>query len=355
MTQFFKDLKVLELASVLAGPAVGMFFAELGAEVIKIENLKSGGDVTRTWRLADEDPEGVSAYYASVNFNKKVIFLDLSTKKGQNKVYELLTDTDIILTNFKKDTAKKLSMDYETLRTHKPDLIYGHLTGFGIDSSRPAFDMVLQAEAGFLSMTGEQGGRPVKMPVALLDVLAAHQMKEGILMALLKKMKTGQGSFVTVSLYHAALASLANQATNWLMAKHIPQAIGCQHPNIAPYGSIYLTKDQKPVVIACGSQQHFIDLCQYFSLDHLLSDERFSDNTHRVANRAVLDEYLVEVFGQKDRAVLMNELTNLQVPIGAIKNMQEVFEDEASHAVILEEMQQNTVTRRVKTAVFEID
>ncbi len=354
MDKIFEGLKVLELSSVLAGPAVGMFFAELGAQVMKVENSKTNGDVTRTWRLATEEEDKVSAYYCAINYNKKVIFLDLSSKEGQNEVYELLADCDVIITNFKKGAAEKLGMDYKTLRKIKQDIIYAHLTGFGINSDRPAYDVVLQAEAGFMSMCGEKDGAAVKMPVALLDVLAAHQLKEGILVALLKKMKTGKGSFVTNSLYDSALASLANQATNWLMAGHIPQRMGSQHPNIAPYGDIFKTKDHKEVVIACGTQGHFVQLCAYLGKEELLSDARFYDNTNRVSNRAALNDILEEAFKKFNRNELIDGLTLLQVPIGAIRNMKEVFESEASRSLILEEIQGNTRTRRVKTVVFEI-
>ncbi len=355
MNNIFKGLKIIELSSVLAGPAVGMFFAELGATVIKVENSKTNGDVTRTWHLPTENPENVSAYYASVNFNKKVIYLDLSSKKGRKSVYNLIEDADIIITNYKKGAAEKLKMDYPRLSAIKPDLIYAHLTGFGLNSDRPAFDVVLQAEAGFMFMCGEKAGMPVKMPVALIDILAAHHLKEGILVGLIERLKTGKGSFITTSLYEAAIASLANQAANWLMAGHVPQRMGSQHPNIAPYGDVFHTKDDKAVVIACGTQRHFVLLCRYFGIENLCSDERFISNKNRVANRKELNAILDLHFQKKDRDELINELTELQVPIGAIRNMQEVFDNPACQSLILEEALDETHTRRVKTAIFELN
>lgn len=205
-----------------------------------------------------------------------------------------------------------------------------------------------------MSMCGEKDGAPVKMPVALLDVLAAHQLKEGILVALIKKLKTGKGSFVSNSLYDSAIASLANQATNWLMAGHIPQRIGSQHPNIAPYGDILRTKDGKEVVIACGAQGHFVNLCAYFGREDLLLDARFHNNTSRVENRIALNDILEKLFITQNREELIDGLTLLQVPIGAIRNMKEVFESEASRSLILEEFQEGILTKRVKTVVFDI-
>ena len=200
--QYLKGLKVIELASVLAGPAVAMFFAELGAEVTKIENKKTNGDITRNWKLPTEDPNAsISAYYCAVNWNKKVLFLDLTDKSDRNHLISLIKEADILISNFKLSSAKRMALDYEELSKVNPRLIYAQLTGYGGESSRPAFDIVLQAEAGFLFMNGEPGGKPVRMPVALIDLLAAHQLKEGILLALLQRSQTGRGSLVSTSLF----------------------------------------------------------------------------------------------------------------------------------------------------------
>ena len=197
MSAIFKNLKVIELANVLAGPAVGMFFAELGADVIKIENKTTNGDVTRSWKLTTENPnQKGSAYFASVNWNKKSLFLDLKDAFDKTKVLELIKDADIVIANYKKGDAEKLGMDYESLKKTNPKLIYAHISGFGEDSSRIAFDIVLQAETGFMFMNGTSESGPIKMPVALIDILAAHQLKEGVLVALIKRMQTNEGSKV---------------------------------------------------------------------------------------------------------------------------------------------------------------
>lgn len=351
----FKDLKVVELASVLAGPAVGLFFAELGARVIKIENKTTGGDVTRSWKVPEEDPEtAYSAYYCSVNWGKEVHFLNLQQEEDQAFVHGLIKDCDVVISNFKRSSAQKMQMDYDFLNTLNSRLIFGQIISFGGEDDTPAFDVVLQAEAGFLYMTGEPGRDPVKMPVALIDLLAAHQLKEAILLALLKRYMTGEGTFVSVSLFESAVASLANQATNWLMAGHIPQRMGTQHPNIAPYGDIFTTRDKKQVVVAAGTERQFQKLCEVLDFKHLLSDERFSSNAKRVKNRAALVEALQVGFLPFERNEILQHFREAGVPAAGIRNMREVFEHPLATNMILEEiMPDGRQSRRVRTVVFE--
>jgi crotonobetainyl-CoA:carnitine CoA-transferase CaiB-like acyl-CoA transferase len=347
----FQHLKIIELASVLAGPAVGMFFAELGAKVIKVENPKTNGDVTRGWKLSSENIDNpYSAYYASVNYNKEIIFEDISSSKGYSKLIELIKDSDIIISNFKPGDAEKLKLTSKELHKINPRLIYASITGFGDDDSRTAFDVVLQAETGFMSMNGTAESGPIKMPVALIDILAAHQLKEGILIALLQREKNNKGALVEVSLYDAAIASLANQASNWLMAGYIAQPIGSLHPNIAPYGETFKTKDGKLIVLAVGNDKQFNDLCCVLKLEKFINDERFINNTTRVKNRIVLKEILEEKIIQFQSNELISKLFELKVPVGIIKNIKEVFEDEKSKALILND----AIGSRVKTAIFKI-
>jgi len=355
MENIFKGLKVVELASVLAGPAVGLFFAELGAEVIKIENKKTGGDVTRTWRLPSEDKTAsVSAYYCAINWSKEVQFLDLTTSEGQRAVYELVKDADVVVANYKKESAKRLGMDYECLKKIRPDLIYANISGFGEASERVAFDVVLQAESGFMYMNGQPEGPPTKMPVALIDILAAHQLKEGILVALLQRYKTGKGAYVSISLLEAAVASLANQATNWLMGKHIPQRIGSLHPNIAPYGALFETKDGKFLILSIGSDQQFLALCTCLNRLDLAEDEAYKTNIERVKNRLDLADELRVSFNALIANDILERCHQHFVPIGQVRNMQEVFEQTAAQKMILEENIDGLLTKRVRTAAFQI-
>ncbi len=214
------DLKVLELASVLAGPSVGQFFAELGAEVIKIENPRNGGDVTRLWKTPGEPTDDRSAYFCSCNWGKKSVALDLTIHRDIEIVRKLAAKSDIVIASYKPGDAEKLGVSYQQLRTHNERLIYGQITGYGSDDDRVGYDAVIQAEAGFMALNGEHEGPATKMPVALIDVLAAHHLKEGLLLALLTRERTKEGSVVEVSLVQTAVASLANQATNWLVGKN---------------------------------------------------------------------------------------------------------------------------------------
>src|SRR5690606_32887278 len=202
MSNFFKELKIIELAGVLAGPGVGLFFAELGARVLKVENKNVGGDATRTWRLAGETPNGPSAYFSSVNYKKEYLFLDLTSAADREKLLGEIASADIVISNYSSRVAQKLSMDYPSLRAVNQELIYLQLDGFA-NSNRPAYDVVLQAETGWISMTGHPEN-PSKLPVALIDVLAGHQLKEGALLALIHRMKTGEGSLVHCNLEQAS-------------------------------------------------------------------------------------------------------------------------------------------------------
>ncbi len=354
----FKNLQILELASVLAGPSVGMFFAELGAKVIKVENARTGGDVTRKWKLPSENPNSnhLSAYYCSVNWKKEVILADFNEAEDRQKIYDLVKTSDIVIANFKQGADKKLGMDYATLKAFNPQLIYAQLTAFGADSKRTAFDVVLQAESGFMYMNGNPESSPAKMPVALIDLLAAHQLKEGILVALLQRQQTQKGCLVTASLMESAIAALANQATNWLMAKHIPQRMGTLHPNIAPYGEMFTSQDDKLLVLAIGNDKQFAALCRVLQSEGLANDPRFQNNALRVQNRQALQSLLQPLMAAHQRANLLQQLEAHQVPAGAVRNMEEVFELPMAQEMILKETRENgQVTERVRTVVFELE
>ncbi len=356
MNDFFKDLKVVELASVLAGPAVGTFFSELGANVTKIENKLSNGDVTRSWKLESENKDSaMSAYYASVNWNKKSVFLDLTDENEKKQVYDLIKDADVVISNYKPGDDIKLQMDYKTFKKINPTLIYAHLTGFGDNSSRTAYDLVLQAEAGFMHINGTEQSGPLKMPIAIIDMMAAHQMKEAILIALIKKLKTGGGSKISVSLFDSAIASLANQASSWLMLGNDPKAIGSLHPSIAPYGEIFTTGDEKKIVLAVGNNKQFEHLCSILNLPQLLSDIKFAKNRERVINRKALFEMLQSAIKTKNADELMSSLILKDVPAGHIRSIKEVFESADLSASVLTEIDNNNIkSHRVKTTAFKI-
>ena len=322
----FHNLKVLELASVLAGPSVGQFFAELGAEVIKVENLKSGGDVTRTWKIAGEKEGDLSAYFCSCNWGKKSVAIDLSIKQGRETIQKLAAQSDIIIASYKPGDAEKLGVSYEQLKMNNAQLIYGQITGYGSDNDRVGYDAVIQAETGFMDLNGEADGPPTKMPVALIDILAGHQLKEGLLLALLKKDRIGEGSFVEVSLIQTAIASLANQATNWLVAGKLPTRKGSAHPNIAPYGDSFMTSDGKRILLAIGGDRQFEDLIEVLGIGQEALGNKFLNNQQRVENRVALNHLLEERMAQLDSKSFLESANRKKIPAGIIQNLKEVFE-----------------------------
>ncbi|MBP6811073.1 MAG: CoA transferase [Saprospiraceae bacterium] len=355
--QFFKGLKVVEFASVLAGPAVGMFFAELGAEVIKIENKTTGGDVTRGWKQPSEDPASpISSYWCSVNWGKKHLFLDLNDAADRAQAITIALSADVVISNFKPSSARRMGFDSDSLRAENQRLIYAQLNSYADpEDESPAFDAVLQAEAGFLYMNGEADRPPVKLPVALIDILAAHQLKEAILLALLHRERTGEGSVVTASLLESALASLANQASNYLMNGHIPQRMGTKHPNIAPYGDTYLCADGQTLLLAVGTERQFSHLCRVLGLEELLQNPDFQTNTARVNNRGSLNTLLEERIEKMTLNDAMTKFRTNGIPAGRIRDMKSVFDLPTAQDMILEEkMADGTMTKRMKTIAFNI-
>ena len=332
-----KNLKVLELASVLAGPSVGQFFAELGAEVIKIENLKTGGDITRTWKGAGEQTDDRSAYFCAVNWGKKSVAIDLSTSEGKQIARKLASKSDMVIASYKPGDAEKLGVSYEQLKIVNPKIIYGQITGYGSENDRVGYDAVIQAESGFMDLNGEKGGTPTKMPVALIDVLAGHHLKEGLLLALLKREKTGEGGCVDVSLIQTAISSLTNQATNWLVAGKVPSRSGSAHPNIAPYGESFLTKDGKRILLAVGSDRQFFDLLHVLSINPVVFEQKFSTNHRRVENREELGKLLGGKIAELNAGELLLKIHQYKIPAGIIQNVREVFEMKEARELFMEE------------------
>ena len=337
LSNFFKDLKVIELASVLAGPSVGMFFAELGATVIKIENKTTNGDVTRKWKMPSEDAAASdSAYYHSINWGKKSVLLDLSNKEDFEILTNYLRSADLVISNFKAASAKKLGLDYSAIRSINSAIIYANISAYGSEDNRPGFDVLMQAETGWLSMNGEAGRGPVKLPVALMDVLTAHQLKEGILIALLHRERTGEGSEVQATLYDSGVASLVNQASNWLNAGHLPKRMGSQHPNIAPYGDILLTKDKVEIILSTGTDAQFERLLEVLDLTKLKTDQRFNKNAARLSNRFELMTALNKAAEKIIAKDFLSACEQLGVPVAPIRILQMVFEDPRTKEMLLD-------------------
>lgn len=350
---FFQGLKVVELASVLAGPSVGRFFMEHGAEVIKIENPNSGGDVTRTWRGRDESDNGLSAYYCSVNQGKDVRWLDLKNASGQQELYNLLAQADVFLCNFKPGEDSRRGLELSMLRERYPELIIAQLDSFPEGDDRPAYDIVLQAETGFLSMTGTAGDALARMPVALIDILAGHQLKSAVLMALLHREKTGEGSLVNVNLWESAVASLANQGSAYLMTGKIPGPQGTLHPQIAPYGEVFTCIDGKKLVMAIGNDKQFGALCTLLNHPEWLSDPRFSGNPQRVKNRTELYRLMQMEIAQNSRAHWIQQLGNSGIPAGAVLNLEEILTSGFAKPLIQVSRRGNQMLKSLRMSVVK--
>jgi len=356
METLFAGIRVLDLSTVLAGPSVATFFAELGATVIKVENPRTKGDVTRTWKLNSENTESdISAYFASVNYRKSYEWIDFSASASRPQLEDLIRASDILITNFKEGDDLKFKLTSPYVHAIQPKAIIASLKGFQSDPNRIAYDVVLQAECGFMFINGTEESGPLKMPVALIDVIAAHQLKEGILCALLRRAETGKGSTVRVTLEEAALSALANQASNYLMAGHIAQAAGSLHPNIAPYGETFRCSDNKRLVLAVGSDAQFNRLCEVVCLETLIHDERFSMNQDRVANRRALADALQEAIAFHPRDYWMQRFIAGGIPAGAIRSMDEVMETSAALQMIREETISMQPTRRMSSIAFRLE
>ena len=347
-------LNIIDLSTVLAGPSVATFFAELGAHVTKIENT-SNKDITRTWKTEKEDKQAkASAYFSSVNYKKKYLSLNLRNSIDYQKFEELLSKADILITNFKKTSEKKLNLIPEEIQKKFPKLIHGRITGFGNESDRIAYDLIIQAETGLMSINGHKDGMPTKLPIAFVDILAAHQLKEGILLALLDKEKNKSGRVISVSLYDAAICSLANQASNFLMLNQIPERMGSLHPNIAPYGEIFTCKDGVKITFAIGSDLHFKALCDFLFLENM-NTGLYENNQKRVKNRTQLQEIIQEQVKKLNSQIILEGLKKLHVPVAEIKNIKQVFEQDQAKDLVRKELIENEITYRVSSVAFKYE
>jgi crotonobetainyl-CoA:carnitine CoA-transferase CaiB-like acyl-CoA transferase len=352
--KWLQDIKVVDLSTVLAGPSVASFLGELGAQVHKFESPYSGGDVTRSWRIPGEQTqEPVSAYFASINYCKTYHTLDLRDSEAQKQLHQQLIDTDVLISNYKEEDYEKFGLTAELIREKFPKLIHARLRGFDSDPSRVAYDVVLQAECGMMALNGSADGPPTKFPIAIVDVLAAHQMKEAILLALYQRERTGKGCVLRASLEKSGLSGLVNQASNYLMTGQLPQRLGSKHPNIAPYGDMFKSADDQWIVLAIGSDRQFQDLCVVLKLETLHSDPQFVTNPQRVLNREVLNDRLSQAFSSIHADDFMKSSREKNIPAGIVRNMDQVISVAQQLDMIHNENIEHIPTSRIKTVAFE--
>lgn len=321
-----KSVRVLELASVLAGPLAGTALAERGARVTKVERPPIG-DVTRSWKTARENAsDRSSAYYESANGDKEVVWKDLASDSGQAWLEEALASHDVLIENFKQADLTKFNLEPKAVAARHPNLIRVRLVGFNDAPERLAYDVVVQAETGFMGMNGFDDRPPVRMPVALMDVLASHQIRMATMEGLLAKADGRKGFFAEVSLEGSGISALVNQATNQLVNGQTPRRAGGQHPNIAPYGDV-LNCFNGHVVLAVGNDRQFEGLCRVLEIPKLAMDERYRSNQLRVINRDELVSELNKAAQEWSKTALEKALRDAGTPAGVVRTMDEVFGD----------------------------
>jgi crotonobetainyl-CoA:carnitine CoA-transferase CaiB-like acyl-CoA transferase len=330
----FKGLKVLELASVLAGPLAGSFFSELGAEVIKIENKLTGGEVTRGWRHPDEKGNSVASdYYAAANADKKVVLLDLNDTEDYNILVKYTGEVQIVISNYLPGVAEKLKCTYKDLLHYNNRLIFVNLIAYEADDSRPGFDLLMQAETGFIAMTGTETSL-AKIPVAMIDVIASHQIKEAVLIGLYEQaLGRIQSAEYQVSLYKSGLTGLINQGSSFINSGILPESLGTLHPTIAPYGDLFQSSDKVLFTLAVGTDRQFEKLSMAVGLP--LKDE-YRVNKDRVVNRLYVISDLQTMFSQ----LSINEIAALSeengIPYCRINTVKDTFENPLAKDMIIE-------------------
>ena len=292
-------LRVIDASRVLAGPYLAMLLGDLGADVVKVEK-PDGGDQTRGW--GPPFVGGVSAYFISANRNKRSITLDLKSPAGRRTFRELIATADVLVENFLPGEWKKLGFRSSNFQRGNPRLVHASITGYGSgpDADRPAYDVILQAESGLMSLTGSGEGEPVRVGVAVIDFLSALYGLSGVLAALVERGVTGRGQRVEVSMIDAGTAFLSYAAQSWLADGRQPPALGSRHPNLAPYQA--LPTQDGWFLVGVGSQDQWRRFCQAIGRPDLEADPRFATNADRVRNRADLDALLAEVFRERTSA-----------------------------------------------------
>lgn len=319
-------LKVVELARILAGPWCGQLLADLGAEVIKIESPE--GDDTRRWGPPFVDGEGSAAYFHGCNRGKRSVVVDFSKPEGQAEVRRLVAKADVLIENFKLGGLARHGLDYDSLSALNPRLIYCSITGFGQDgpyAARAGYDFIVQGMSGLMSVTGEPGGQPQKVGVAVTDVFTGVYAATGILAALHQRAETGRGQQIDMALMDVAVGVMANQAMNYLTSGTAPQRMGNAHPNIVPY-QVFDCSDGY-IIIATGNDGQYRRLCGLLGLPGLAAAPDFATNAQRLANRAALITTLNAATRGWDKAALLAACESEGVPAGPINDMAEVFAD----------------------------
>jgi crotonobetainyl-CoA:carnitine CoA-transferase CaiB-like acyl-CoA transferase len=325
-----QGIRVLDLSRILAGPWASQTLGDLGAEIIKVERPEIGDD-TRGWGppfLHDGEPHAMSAYFLSANRGKKSVTIEFGKPEGQELIRRLAAASDILIENYKFRGLKKFGLDYDSLKDVNPRLIYCSITGFGQTGpyrSRAGYDFLVQGMGGLMSITGEPDGEPMKVGVAIADVFTGMYATTAILAALVERHKSDEGQHIDLALLDVQVATLANQALNFLVSGDEPRRLGNSHPNIVPY-QVFATRDGY-AILAVGNDDQFRRFAEAAGRAEWATDERFQTNSARVLNRAALVPLLRQAMVERTTVEWLTLLEPLGVPCGPINGLSATFAD----------------------------
>jgi len=321
-----ENIRILDLSRDLAGPFCSMVLADLGAEVIKVE-MPGKGDEARSW--GPPFIGGESAYFLSVNRNKKSVTINLKTEEGREILYKLVEKSDVFIENFRPQVTEKLKINYEKISKINPRIIYCSISGFGYTGpykDRPAYDIIIQGMSGIMSITGEESRPPVKVCISITDLSAGMYAAIAILSAIIARGKSGKGRWIDISLLDSAVSLLTNVGANYFATRVVPKRMGSAHPNIVPY-QCFKAADDKYLTVAVGNEEIWKRFCCVLGLEKLVDDPEFATNQKRVQNRERLVFILNEIFLAKKRDEWIDLLLKNDIPCGPVNTVDEVFRD----------------------------
>ncbi len=322
-----QGIRVTDLSRVVSGPYCTMMLGDLGADIIKIEHPETK-DETRSWGPPFAENRDDSAYYLSMNRNKKSLTLDFKQEQGKKILLEIIEQSDILVENFRVGTLEKLGLDYESIKKDFPQLIYCSISGYGSTgpyAKKGGYDVIVQGMGGLMSINGDDINIPVKVGLPIVDITTAMMASQSILASLFVRSRTGFGQKVEASLLETQIATLANVGSNYLISGKLPEKFGNSHPNIVPYQP-YQAKDGQ-FIITVTNQKLWEIFCQAINKTEFINDLRFKTNPDRLKHREILNSYLIDIFKTKNVSEWIDIFENVGVPIGPINNLEQVFND----------------------------
>lgn len=330
MTRALDSIKVVDLSRILAGPWASQMLADMGAEVIKVERPKKGDD-TRFWgppfiRSARAEQPPQAAYFHGINRNKQSIAIDITQVQGQQVIKDLIAQADVLIENYKVGGLSKYGLDYKSVKAINPGLVYCSITGFGQSgpsAHKAGYDAMIQGEGGLMSITGEPDGMPMKVGVAVVDIMTGLYASNAILAALMARHHTNEGQHIDISLLDVQVATLANQGMNYLASGNNPPRLGNGHPNIVPYQT-FATQDGN-IILAVGNDQQFVKFCQVAQCETLAQNKMYCTNAQRVHNRNTLIPIIAGTMASHKTQWWVEQLESVSVPCGPVNTLDQVF------------------------------